>query len=203
MKLKKQTILLIVGCVLLAISGFLFTRRAIPVSSQSQAVALADWIYRSGGNLNVMVTYPEKLETGRKNLITVAYQADKELEKVLGNGVVFDLQLDMVKTVVQPQKRMLIPVESGRKTFVWEVEPFTAGSSQAKILLALGDNSLSGNYAITSQQEIEFSMEIADSTAATRGELTVLGFISLGAGLLSLLAGYLLNNNRQTAKKRR
>ncbi len=80
MKIKRQTIFLIAGLLLLAASGFLFSRRAIPVSSQSQAVALSDWIYRSGGNLNVMVTYPEKLETGRKNLITVAYQADKALE---------------------------------------------------------------------------------------------------------------------------
>ena len=202
MKIKKQTIFLIVGLLLLAVSGFLFTRRAIPVSSQSQAVALADWIYRSGGNLNVMVTYPEKLESGRKNLITVAYEADDALESVLSQGVVFDLQLDMIKTVVQPQKRMLIPVESGRKTFVWEVEPFTAGFSEASISLALGDNTLSGNYAITAQQKINFSMEITESTAATRGELTVFGFISLGGGLLSLLAAYLLNKQKPVKKRR-
>ena len=202
MKIKKQTILLIVGLLLMAVSGFLFSRRAIPVASQSQAVALTDWIYRSGGNLNVMVTYPEKLETGRKNLITVAYEADDALESVLGQGVVFDLQLDMVKTVVQPQKRMLIPVESGRKTFIWEVEPFTAGFSEASVLLALGDNSLSGNYAITAQQKIDFSMEIAESTAATRGELSTWGFVCLGAGLLSLLAAFLLNKQKP-AKKRR
>lgn len=202
MKIKKQTIFLIVGLLLLAISGFLFTRRAIPVSSQSQAVALSDWIFRSGGNLNVMVTYPEKLESGRKNLITVAYEADDALESVLSQGVVFDLQLDMIKTVVQPQKRMLIPVESGRKTFVWEVEPFTAGFSEASISLALGDNTLSGNYAITAQQKINFSMEITESTAATRGELTVFGFISLGVGLLSLLAAYLLNKQKPVKKRR-
>jgi len=203
MKIKRQTIFLIVGLALLAISGFLFTRRAIPVASQSQAVALADWIYGSGGNLNVMVTYPEKLETGRKNLITVAYEADKALEGVLNDGVVFDLQLDMIKTVVQPQKRMLIPVESGRKTFTWEVEPFTAGISDASILLALGDKSVSGNYAITAQQKIDFSMEIAESTAATRGELTTWGFVCLGAGALSLAAAYLLNKQKQPVKKRR
>ena len=203
MKIKKQTIFLIAGLLLLAVSGFLFTRRAIPVSSQSQAVALADWIHRTGGNLNVMVTYPEKLETGRKNLITVAYEADNALESVLANGVVFDLQLDMLKTVVQPQKRMLIPLESGRKTFVWEVEPFNAGFSEASISLALGDNSLSGNYAITAQQKIDFSMEIAESTAATRGELSTWGFVCLGGGLLSLLAAYLLNKKKQPAKKRR
>ena len=202
MKIKKQTIFLIVGLLLLAVSGFLFTRRAIPVSSQSQAVALSDWIFRSGGNLNVMVTYPEKLESGRKNLITVAYEADDALESVLSQGVVFDLQLDMIKTVVQPQKRMLIPVESGRKTFVWEVEPFTAGFSEASISLALGDNTLSGNYAITAQQKINFSMEITESTAATRGELTVFGFISLGGGLLSLLAAYLLNKQKPVKKRR-
>ena len=176
MKVKKQTIFLILGLLLLAVSGVLFTRRAIPVSSQSQAVALADWIYGSGGNLNVMVTYPEKLETGRKNLITVTYQADKALESVLNDGVVFDLQLDMIKTVVQPQKRMLIPVESGRKTFTWEVEPFTAGYSEADILMALGDKTLSGNYAITTQQQISFNMEITESTAASQGELTIWGF---------------------------
>ena len=202
MKIKKQTIFLIVGLLLLAVSGFLFTRRAIPVSSQSQAVALSDWLYGSGGNLNVMVTYPEKLESGRKNLITVAYEADDALESVLSQGVVFDLQLDMIKTVVQPQKRMLIPVESGRKTFVWEVEPFTAGFSEASIFLALGDNTLSGNYAITAQQKINFSMEITESTAATRGELTVFGFISLGVGLLSLLAAYLLNKQKPVKKRR-
>ena len=203
MKVKKQTILMITGLLLLAVSGFLFTPRAIPVTSQSQAVALADWVYGSGGSLNVMVTYPEKLETGRKNLITVAYQADKALESVLDDGVVFDLQLDMLMTVVQPQKRMLIPVESGRQTFVWEVEPFTAGFSEASISLALGDTSLSGNYAITAQQKIEFSVEIVESTAATRGELTTYGFICLGAGLLSLLAAYLLNKNKQPVKKRK
>ena len=202
MKIKKQTLFLIAGLLLLAVSGFLFTRRAIPVSSQSQAVALSDWIFRSGGNLNVMVTYPEKLESGRKNLITVAYEADDALESVLSQGVVFDLQLDMIKTVVQPQKRMLIPVESGRKTFVWEVEPFTAGFSEASISLALGDNTLSGNYAITAQQKINFSMEITESTAATRGELTVFGFISLGVGLLSLLAAYLLNKQKPVKKRR-
>ena len=202
MKIKKQTIFLIVGLLLLANSAFLFTRRAIPVPSQSQAVALSDWIYRSGGNLNVMVTYPEKLETGRKNLITVAYQADEALESVLAQGVVFDLQLDMLKTVVQPQKRMLIPVESGRKTFIWEVEPFNVGIANASVSLALGDNTLSGNYAITAQQQIDFSMEIAESTAATRGELTTFGFISLAVGLLSLLAAYLLNK-KQPAKKRK
>jgi len=98
---------------------------------------------------------------------------------------------------------MLIPVESGRQTFVWEVEPFTAGFSEASISLALGDTSLSGNYAITAQQKIEFSMEIVESTAATRGELTTYGFICLGAGLLSLLAAYLLNKNKQPVKKRK
>jgi hypothetical protein len=203
MKIKRQTIFLIAGLLLLAASGFLFSRRAIPVSSQSQAMALSDWIYRSGGNLNVMVTYPEKLETGRKNLITVAYQADKALESVLANGVVFDLQLDMLKTVIQPQKRMLIPVESGRKTFVWEVEPFIAGFSEASISMALGDKTLSGNYAITTQQRIDFSMEIAESTAATRGELSIWGFICLGGGLLSLLAAYLLNKKKPPLKKRK
>ena len=203
MKIKKQTIFLIAGLLLLAVSGFLFTRRAIPVASQSQAVALSDWIYRSGGNLNVMVTYPEKLETGRKNLITVAYEADEGLKSVLAKGVVFDLQLDMIKTVVQPQKRMLIPVESGRQTFVWEMEPFLSGFIDAELLMALGDNTISGNYAITAQQKIDFRMEIVESTAATRGELTTWGFISLGAGLLSLLAAFLLNKNTQPVKKRR
>lgn len=200
MKIKKQTFFLILGLLLLAVSGVLFTRRAIPVSSQSQAVALADWIYGSGGNLNVMVTYPEKLETGRKNLITVTYQADKALESVLNDGVVFDLQLDMIKTVVQPQKRMLIPVESGRKTFTWEVEPFTAGYSEADILMALGDKTLSGNYAITTQQQISFNMEITESTAASQGELTIWGFACLGAGLLSLLAAFLLNKKATCEK---
>ena len=121
----------------------------------------------------------------------------------MNDGVVFDLQLDMIKTVVQPQKRMLIPVESGRKTFTWEVEPFTAGISDASILLALGDKSVSGNYAITAQQKIDFSMEIAESTAATRGELTTWGFVCLGAGALSLVAAYLLNKQKQPVKKRR
>lgn len=203
MKIKKQIIFLIAGLLLLAVSGFLFTRRAIPVTSQSAAVALSDWLYGSGGSLNVMVTYPEKLESGRKNLITVAYQADKALESVLDDGVVFDLQLDMLKTVVQPQKRMLIPVESGRQTFVWEVEPFLSGFIDAELSMALGDNTISGNYAITAQQKIDFSMEIVESTAATRGELTTWGFVCLGAGLLSLLAAYLFNKQKQPVKKRR
>ncbi len=203
MKIKKQTILLIASLLLVAVSGFLFTRRAIPVTSQSQAVALSDWIYGTGGNLNVMVTYPETLETGRKNLITVTYEADNALESVLDDGVVFDMQLDMIKSVIQPQKRMLIPVESGRQTFVWEVEPFIAGFSEASISLALGDKTLSGNYAITAQQKIDFSMEIAESTAATKGELSIWGFICLGGGLLSLLAAYLLNRNKQPVKKRK
>lgn len=97
MKLKKHILFLILGLALVAVSAVLFTRRAIPVASQSQTVVLADWIYGSGGSLDVMVTYPEKLETGRKNLITVTYQADKALESVLDDGVVLDLELSMVK----------------------------------------------------------------------------------------------------------
>jgi hypothetical protein len=121
----------------------------------------------------------------------------------LDDGVVFDLQLDMIKTVIQPQKRMLIPVERGRKTFIWEVEPFTAGISKASISMALGDNTLSGNYAITNHQRIDFSMEITETTAATRGELTTWGFVCLAVGLLNLLAAYLLNKKKQPAKKRK
>ena len=200
MKPKKQTVFLIIGLLLLVVSGFLFSRRGNTVAPHSQAVALADWVYGSGGSLNVMVTYPEKLQTGRKNLIKVEYQADKALEDVLDDGVVFDLQLDMPNSVVQPQKRVLIPLENGRKSFTWEVEPFNAGLSEASISLALGNNSLSGNFAITAQQKIDFNMEIVKSTA-TRGELTTYGFIGLAAGLLSLMAAYLIN--RQPTKKRR
>ncbi len=69
--------------------------------------------------------------------------------------------------------------------------------------MALGDNTLSGNYAITAQQQIDFSMEIAESSAASRGELSTFGFISLGAGLLSLLAAYLFNKQKPPVKKRR
>jgi hypothetical protein len=202
MKLKKHILFLILGLALIAVSAVLFTRRAIPVASQSQTVVLADWIYGSGGSLDVMVTYPEKLETGRKNLITVTYQADKALESVLDDGVVLDLELSIVKTVIQPQKRVLIPVESGRKTFIWEVEPFNAGFAKAKVALAMGDNSLSGNYAITAQQEITFSMEITESTSATKGSLIVWGFVCLAGGLLSLLTAHLFNKN-QPPKRRK
>ena len=52
-------------------------------------------------------------------------------------------------------------------------------------------------------QKIDFSMEIAESTAATRGELTTWGFVCLGAGALSLVAAYLLNKQKQPVKKRR
>ncbi len=202
MKINKQIIFLVLGLVLLALSGILFSRRAIPVTSDSQAVAIPDWIFGSGGNLNVMVTYPKTIETGRKNLITVNYQADSALESVLSKGVVFDTQLDMIKSVIQPQKRLLIPVEKGRKTFVWEVEPFNAGSAQATILLALADNSVSGNYAITAQQKIEFTMEIADSTPASNVSLTTLGFISLGTGLLSLLAAFFFQKKASIHSKK-
>lgn len=202
MKIKSQTIFLVLSLLLLAISGFLFTRQVLPVSSESQAVALSDWAYGSGGNLNVMVTYPKTLETGRKSLITVAYQPDKALEGVLPQGVVFDLQLDMLNTVVQPQKRMLIPVESGRKTFAWEVEPFKAGVAEATLSLTLGDNSLNGNYAITAQQQIDFSMEVIES-ALTQDELITWGFVCLGSAMLSLMAAWLLNKNKQPIKNQR
>lgn len=202
MKSKRQLIFLIVGLVLLAAGGFFLMRRAAPSASQSQAVSLSDWIYASGGNLNVMVTYPEEIQTGRKNLITVTYEADDSLESVLSNGVVFDLQLDMIKTVIQPQKRMLIPLESGRKTFSWEVEPFTAGVANASISLALGDSSVSGNYAITAQQVINFSMNISDSGSPAAMNLTIPGFICLGVGVASLLAAF-LSKKKQPVKKRK
>ena len=202
MKSKRQLIFLIVGLILLASGGFFLIRRAAPAASQSQAVALSDWIYGSGGNLNVMVNYPEEIQTGRKNLITVTYEADEALKSVLTNGVVFDLQLDMIKTVIQPQKRMLIPVESGRKTFSWEVEPFTAGVANASISLALGDSSVSGNYAITAQQVINFSMNISDSGSAAAVNPTVPGFICLGVGVASLLAAF-LSKKKQPVKKRK
>ena len=203
MKLKKQLIFLVLGVILLALSGFLFTHSVNPAGSESQTVVIPDWIYASGGNLDVTVTYPKTIETGQKNLITVSYQADSALESVLANGVVFDAQLDMLKSVIQPQKRLLIPVEKGRQTFTWEVEPFTAGVADAIVSMALVDNSVSGNYAITSQQKLQLNMEIGESSAQTKSNLTTIGFVSLGAGLVSLLAAYLINKHAKAPAKAR
>lgn len=202
MKNKKQLILLVVGLIFLICGALLLVKRVVPVTSESQLTAVPDWMFSSGGNLSVTVTYPKTIESGKKNLITVTFQADSALEKVLANGVVFDAQLDMIKSVIQPQKRVMTAVEKGLQTFTWEVEPFNVGTAQATVLMALADKSVSGNYAITAQKKIDFTMEIVESSSKSGANLTTFGLIAIGSGILCLAAAFLFQKRSSVPVKK-
>lgn len=183
MKTKTSTILIILSIALAIASVFFLVRKVLPSKPLSQAQTMKDWVHASGGTLKVMVTYPEELHSGEKNLITVTYEADSALEAYLEKGYTFDAEFSAPKSVITPQKRMMIPIEKGRQVFLWELEPFTPVGLEATIQMAMGDSNLTGAYAIIPQITFDLNFKVAEQKF-----LSPNNSLKIGLGLLASAA---------------
>lgn len=189
MEQKRQTTLLLILAVLFAIaSGFLIWRKIQPVKTIQQDQTLADWVHGSGGNLKVMVSYPAEMRQGEKNLITVTYKADSTLEAYLDMGYTFDAQFSAERSVILPQQRLLRPLQKGRQSLVWEVEPFSSDQINASVQMAMGDSNLNGTYAISPQITIDLEVPIQNSKGFSPDTSLKIGLVLLGLSGFMLIA---------------
>ncbi len=189
MKQKRQTTLLLILAVLFAIaSGFLIWRKVQPVKTIQQNQTLADWAHGSGGSLKVMVSYPAEMRQGEKNIITVTYQADHTLEAYLDMGYTFDAQLSAEQSVIMPQQRLLKPIQRGKNSFVWEIEPFMSQQLDASIQMAMGDSNLTGTYAISPQITFDLTVPIQENKGLSPDTSLKIGLVLLGLSGFMLIA---------------
>ena len=200
MKTKRPITLLILAIALLLMGVAFIAKRAVPTATTSQAQILSDWAYGSTGTLKVMVSYPTELLTNQKNTITLTYEADTALEQNLASGYVFDAEFEANGSVITPQRRMLVPLESGRRSFSWEVVPFETSGIEGIIQLALGGSDLSGAYAISPQASFEIPFEVRQSNGLSPNSSLVIGLIMVGLALLLILIFILLVKNSFRAK---
>lgn len=200
MKTKRPITLLILAIALLLMGVAFIAKRAVPTATTSQAQILSDWAHGSAGTLKVMVSYPKELLTNQKNIITLTYEADTTLEQNLTNGYVFDAEFEANGSVITPQRRMLVPLESGRHSFSWEVVPFETSGIKGIIQLALGGSNLSGAYAISPQASFEIPFEVRQSNGLSPNSSLVIGLIMVGSALLLILIFILLVKNSFRAK---
>jgi len=201
MKTKTSTILIILAIALAVASVFFLVRKALPSRSLSQAQTMKDWVHASGGTLKVMVSYPEELHSGEKNLITVTYEADPALEAYLEKGYTFDAEFSAPKSVITPQKRMMIPIEKGRQIFIWELEPFAPVGLEATIQMAMGDSNLNGAYAITPQITFNLDFKVAEQKLLSPDNSLKIGLALLASA--GLLFGFSFLFKQKEVKTRR
>jgi len=193
MKTKRPITLLVLAIALLLMGVAFIAKRAVPAQTTSQAQTLSDWAHGSAGTLKVMVNYPTELLTNQKNTITLTYEADPTLQQNLTYGYVFDAEFDANGSVITPQKRVLMPLESGRHSYSWEVVPFAKSEINGIIQLSLGDSNLSGAYAISPQVTFDIPFEIRQSNGLSPNASFIVGLVMLGLALLFLLIFILLN----------
>jgi hypothetical protein len=189
MKQKRQSTLLLILAVLFTIvSVFFIWRKVQPRKNAEQAQTIADWVHGSGGNLKVMVSYPAEMRQGEKNIITVTYQADHTLEAYLDMGYTFDAQFSAEQSVIMPQQRLLKPIQRGKNSFVWEIEPFMSQQLDASIQMAMGDSNLTGTYAISPQITFDLTVPIQENKGLSPDTSLKIGLVLLGLSGFMLIA---------------
>jgi len=195
MKTKRPITLLILAIALLLMGVAFIAKRAVPTATTSQAQILSDWAQGSAGTLKVMVSYPTELLTNQKNTITLTYEADTALEQNLTSGYVFDAEFEANGSVITPQRRMLVPLESGRSSFSWEVVPFATSGVEGIIQLALGGSDLSGAYAISPQATFQIPFQVRQSNGLSPNSSLVVGLVIVVLAFLLILIFILLVKN--------
>lgn len=191
MKQKRQSTLLLILAVLFTIASVFFIWRKVrPRKNAEQAQTISDWVHGSGGSLKVMVSYPAEMRQGEKNIITVTYQADHTLEAYLDMGYTFDAQFSAEKSVILPQQRLLRPLQKGRQTLVWEVEPFSSDQINASVQMAMGDSNLNGTYAISPQITFDLTVPIQENKGLSPDTSLKIGLVLLGFAGVLLVANF-------------
>lgn len=200
MKTKQPIPLLIFAIALLLMGVAFIAKRVIPTETTSQAQTLSDWAHGSAGTLKVMVSYPTKLLSNQKNEITLTYEADATLQQNLAYGYVFDAEFNAGSSVITPQKRLLIPLESGRHSVSWKVVPFAKSEMSGVIQLALGGSDLSGAYAISPQVSFEIPFQVSQSNGLSPNASFIAGLVMVAVALLCLLIFSFLNKKTLGAR---
>ncbi len=147
-----------------------------------------------------MVSYPTELLTNQKNEIMLTYEADPTLQQNLAYGYVFDAEFNAGSSVISPQKRLLVPLESGRRSFSWQVVPFGRSEISGSIQLGLGGSDLSGAYAISPQVTFEIPFQVRQTNGLSPNASFIVGLSMIGAGLLCVLVFVVLNKKYIGAK---
>ena len=187
MKSKRPVALLIIAIIfLLAGVGLLAIRANQTRETTTQAQTLSDWAHGSSGLLKVMVSYPTELLINQNNTVTLTFESDSTLEQNLSSGYIFDAEFDASGSVITPRKRILTPLERGRHKISWEIVPFATFDMDGVIKMALGNSSLSGNYAISPQVSFEIPFQVRKSM--NQHTSLVVGLVLIGLAPLLLLA---------------
>ncbi len=200
MKTKRPITLLIFCPGAIADGSSVHRKTRLPTETASQAQTLSDWAHGSAGTLKVMVSYPTELLSNQKNKITLTYEADATLQQSLPYGYVFDAEFNSVNSVITPQKRQLVPLESGRHSLSWEVVPFGKSEINGSMQLALGGSDLSGAYAISPQVSFDIPFQVRQSNGLSPSSSFIVGLVMIGVALLCLLIFYLLSKNSFRAR---
>lgn len=196
MKSKRPVALLIIAIILLLAGvGLLAVRSNQTRETTTQAQTLSDWAHGSSGLLKVMVSYPTELLVNQSNTVTLTFEPDSTLEQNLNSGYVFDAEFDASGSVITPRKRILTPLERGRHKISWEIVPFATFDMAGVIKMALGDNNLSGTYAISPQVTFEMPFQLRKSI--NQHTLLVVGLVLIGLALLLLLVFFLKKKTYQ------
>lgn len=196
MKSKRPVALLIIAIIfLLAGVGLLAVRLNQTRETTTQAQTLSDWAHGSFGLLKVMVSYPTELLINQSNMVTLTFEPDNTLEQNLNSGYVFDAEFDASGSVITPRKRILTPLERGRHKISWEIVPFATFDMGGVIKMALGDNNLSGTYAISPQVTFEIPFQLRKSI--NQHTSLVVGLVLIGLALLLLLVFFLKKKTYQ------
>lgn len=196
MKSKRPVAFLIIAIILLLSGvGLLAVRANQTRETTTQAQTLSDWAHGSSGLLKVMVSYPIDLLVNQSNTVTLTFEPDSTLEQNLNSGYVFDAEFDASGSVITPRKRILTPLERGRHKISWEIVPFAAFDMAGVIKMALGDNNLSGTYAISPQVTFEMPFQLRKSI--NQHTSLVVGLVFIGLALLLLLVFFLKKKTYQ------
>lgn len=201
MKQKRQSTLLLILAILCTIASVFFIwQKFQPGKTVQQAQTISDWVHGSGGNLKVMISYPAEMRQGEKNLITVTYKADATLEAYLEMGYTFDAQLSAEQSVIMPQQRLLKPIQRGKNSFVWEIEPFMSQQLDASIQMAMGDSNLTGTYAISPQITFDLTVPIQENKGLSPDTSLKIGLVLLGLSGFMLIACFFSQNHYYAPK---
>lgn len=201
MKFKPFLLLLILGVVAI-VSGSVVALRpeTASIATSSKDGQLTDWLYRSGGVIDVVLTYPKTIQQGVPATVKLAYKANDKLESAISQGLTIDTHLEGIGMVVLPQKRQFETVESGYHAIEWQIQTNKVGFANASLTMDIDDSkTASGLYPINSQLTLDMAIPIETGDGATKQAGVPTNSIVLWAvGAAMITAGLFFRNRELT-----